>query len=81
MNLGGPSSLKVSKSGYEVMFLVFCPSCFLNIREVVAFLQLTAIVVNIRDVRVADVDQAFALADFDASDFFDFDLFVLIGKA
>ena len=60
------------------MFLFFFASCFLHIREVVLFLYFTAVVVNIRDIIVVDLDQAFALVDFVASEYFNFDPYLVL---
>ena len=53
-----------------------CQSCYLHIHEVALFLYFTAMVVNIRNVIVVNVDQAFALVDFVASEGFTFDPFL-----
>ena len=58
------------------MFLVFIQVAFLHIRDAVLFLQFAAIVVNIRDFIVVEVHQAFALVDFVASEYYNFDFFV-----
>ena len=71
--------MKVSKSGVEVVFLVLIQASFLHIREVVLFFEFTAIVVNIRDVIVVDVDKGFASVYIDASEFFKFDPFLVFG--
>ena len=56
MNFGGSFSFKVSRSGVEVMFLVFYPGFFLHNREDIFFLQFVAKIVNIRDALIVYVD-------------------------
>ena len=80
MNLGRSFSLKVSRSGVEVVFLVCAQIPFLHIREVVLFLYFTAIGINVRDIIVVDVDRAFALIDFVASEYFNIDPFLVLWK-
>ena len=75
MNFGVSVSLKVSRSGVEVMVLVFIHVAFFTSRRLYSFL-VPAIVLNIRYVIVVDVDQAVALVDFVASEYFNFNLFL-----
>ena len=69
-------TLKVSRSGVEVMFLVFIKVSFCTTEGLYSFSLFTAKVVNIRDIIVLHVDQAFALVDFVASDYFNFGHFL-----
>ena len=55
-----------------MMFLVCIQVVFLHIQEVALFLKFTVIVVNIQDVIVVEVDQAFALVDSVASEYLNF---------
>ena len=48
------------------------------VREAVLFIEIFAIMVNTRDVKVADVDQAFAMGDCVAWKYFNFDTFLVL---
>ena len=78
MNVGGSFSLKVSRSRVEEIFLVFNQVTFCTCERLYSFILFAAIVVNIRDVIVVDVDQAFVLVDFVASEYLNFNPFVVL---
>ena len=71
MNLGGSFSLKVNRSGVEVVFLFLSKLLFACPSGCTLFF--TVILVYIRDIIVMDVDQAFGLIDFVSGDYFNFD--------
>ena len=57
---------------------MFFLCCFLHIREVVLFLYIAAVVVNIMHVIIVVVEQAFALVDFVTRECFNIDPFVVL---
>ena len=80
MNLSGSFLLKFSRSGVWIIFLFFIQVAFWTSERFTFYFFFTAKVVKIRDVIVLDVDQAFALVDFLASKYFNFDRFLIYWK-
>ena len=79
MSIGGSFYFKVRRNRVDVVFF-FYPGGFLHIRKAVLFLKFAATFVNIWDVLVVDEDQAFILVDFVASEYFNFDPFLVLWK-